>query len=107
MKGMYVKEDTIWPQFESAVDSLTIDEGLARQIADALNETKIKMQEAIKRDIASYSATCKELENREDEAFDLFSKGAVDETAYHRQISRLRQGAFTPHGSHGAGSTAN
>jgi site-specific DNA recombinase len=90
MKGMNVTEEKIWSQLSVVVDTVTITEELAQQIADALNETKLKAQEAIRREMDQYRVAQQDLVDRENKLFDLFLAGSLDETTYKTQRARLQ-----------------
>ena len=90
LAGMYIHEEKIWAQLEAAVDSISITESFAEELAEALNETQHKAIAATKREAASYNDALKELEDKEDEAYRDYKKGVLDEKGYRRQIDRVR-----------------
>ncbi|MBS1983577.1 MAG: recombinase family protein [Bdellovibrionales bacterium] len=85
-----VNEKDIWEVMDKAVNSITIPPKLAEQIADALNETKLKMQDAIRKNIAKFRSGLKQLEGKEDQIFDLLMAGKIDQETHDRQIKRVR-----------------
>ena len=86
----YLHEDKIFGQLGKAVDEITITEQLAKDIADALNETHRKAQAAVKREMDSFRDGLKKLEGSEDEVYADFRKGLLDENSYKRQIAYIR-----------------
>jgi site-specific DNA recombinase len=91
MKGMTVVEDAVWSAFGAAIDDVAITEDFARQIADALNTTRKKMQAATLREIEGFKAALIGLEAKENRAFDLYDAGHIDHDTYQRQMGRIRQ----------------
>ena len=87
---VYLSEDKIWEQLEPAVDSLSITQDFANDIAAALNETHAKAQAAIKKQMEGFSAELRKLEGREDEVYTDLKRGVLDEVGYQRQIERVR-----------------
>lgn len=90
MRGMTIQEDQIWEQFAAAVDSISITERLAKEVADALNETHAKVRAARKREIFNYREGLNALEREEDLAYQDMRRGILDEGMYRRQIERIR-----------------
>lgn len=86
-----VSEEKIWTGLEQAIEAVSISEGFAKDIADALNETHKNAGEARKREMEGFRAGLSELESREDEVYVDFRKGILDEIGYKRQIQRVRE----------------
>ena len=90
MKGMNVREEHIWEQFGKAVESITINQTLAEQIMEALNETHQKVRAAKKREIAEFRAALKELEAKEDDLYSDQRNHKIEESQYKRMIAKVR-----------------
>jgi DNA invertase Pin-like site-specific DNA recombinase len=86
----YVTEENIFNQFAPAVESISISEQLADEIAEALNKVEKKAQAAHQRNIDDLKARLKEMENAEDGIYDDLKKGVLDENGYKRQLKRVR-----------------
>lgn len=85
-----VREEVILEGFEPALDAISVSEEMAEQIADALNETHHKVRAARKREAAKHQRALDDLEGQEDQLFDLFRAGTLDERGYKRQLERVR-----------------
>lgn len=90
LKGRYVTEDSLWIQFESAVNKISIDQILAQQIADALNEANALAKVAILTRAQEYQTALDKLEQVEDRLYDDYRNGILDEAGHRRQIQRVR-----------------
>jgi hypothetical protein len=88
--GMNISEDKIWEQLERAVDAITITPQLAKEIAKALNEGQTKSVASGVRKIAELKDAVKQLEAREDQAYDNMERGNIDAEAYQRAVKRFR-----------------
>ena len=86
-----VSEDKIKEQLATVVDSISIDDTFANQIIRALNETKEKMKDSIRREMESYNYALKQLEDKENIIFDSFNAKNIDKEMYDRQIMRVRE----------------
>ena len=75
----------------NAVDKITITDDLAKDIANALDVVHHRVGEARKRDIVSYMAGLKALENAEDRIYDDHRNELLDVEGYKRQIQRIRE----------------
>lgn len=89
-KLTYVSEDRIFDQFTPAVESISISEQLAKDIAKGLNRTQEKARRAHERYIEAQKAHLSEMDGAEDKLYDDFRKGILDEQGYRRQVERLR-----------------
>lgn len=85
-----VSESKIWDQFEPAVEALTITEDFAKDIAAALNETHVKQNAAIRKQMEGFRLDLRNLEGREDRAYEDFVAGVLNKDTYQRQITRVR-----------------
>lgn len=90
-KQLNITEEKIMDQFSSVVDSIELDDVLAQQIADALNETKEKMKLCIAREIEGYNYALKKLEEKENMIFDNFNSKNIEKDMYDRQLVRVRE----------------
>lgn len=90
-RGAYVHEEKIWEQLSVAIESISIDEDFAKEIASALNETQKQVQAAAKREMQSYRDGLIKLDDRESELYEDFKSGVLDEAGYRRQVTRLKQ----------------
>jgi DNA invertase Pin-like site-specific DNA recombinase len=91
MKGMSVQEGSLWSQFGSALDRITLTRERAGEIAQALTEAHSKASGTTRKQIAAYGDSLVELEKREDDLFDKLSTRIIDNDAYQRQIKRVRE----------------
>lgn len=89
-KLRYVTEEKIFEQFTPAVESISISDKLADEIAEALNKVEKKAQAAHRRNINDLKVRLKEMENAEDGLYDDLKKGVLDEKGYKRQLQRVR-----------------
>ena len=90
MKGLNVHEESIWEQFGEAVSSISITPDWAKQLAEALNETRHKVQDAIRRDLGNYKLKLKMLEEKEDHLYDSYQAQILDAEGYRRQVLKVR-----------------
>lgn len=91
MAGLSLSEDKIWLQLEQPVARITIGEGLATEIAKALNLAQEKARDAICFQMEGFRAGLKRIEIEEDEVYRDFKNGVfIDEESYRRQVQRLR-----------------
>lgn len=91
LKGRYVTEDSLWQQFESAVDRIDIDQILAQRIADALNEANSLAKAAIHSRAQEHQAALDKLEQLEDRIYDDYRAGILDDAGYRKQVQRVRE----------------
>lgn len=89
-KLIYVSEDSMLEQFGNAINLITITDNLADDISNALNEVHRRVTMARERDIESYKAGLKAIENAEDRIYDDHLAGLLDVDGYKRQIQRIR-----------------
>lgn len=90
LRGMNVREEILWEQFETAVDEISITEDLAAKISEALNRTHQKACEAVKREIAGYSSALDQLDGKKDRLVDLRVSGELDESEFRHQSQRIK-----------------
>ena len=86
LAGMYTDEEKIWEQFEPAIEQVDLPAQLAKDIADALNETHRKARKRIVGEMDGYRAALKAADLRNHEVFDLFLAKKIDESEYRRQL---------------------
>lgn len=89
-KGMNVSEAKIWDGLYEAVKEMTVESDWGKQLAAALNETRINTQKAIKRDIENYKQALAQVRLREDRLYDRFDQGDIDRGTYNNQRKRLQ-----------------
>lgn len=89
LRGMNVSETKIWEQLEGAVDAITIEEDWAKQLMTALNESRVKLQKAIKGDIENYKHALGLLREKENRAYDRYDSGEIDKNTYNDQRKRI------------------
>jgi site-specific DNA recombinase len=89
--GLNVNETVIWEQLESAVDAISITPKLATEVANVLNENQKKSASSSARKIADLKDAIKQLEAKEDQAYDNMTCGNIDTEAYRRQVGRFRE----------------
>lgn len=90
MRGMNVREENIWMQYEQVVESIDIDQSLADQIMEALNAAHQKLRESKKREIKEFSDALKRLEDREDELYSGRRANLMDDSQYARRLKKIR-----------------
>jgi len=88
-RGMNLPEDKIWEQLDKAVDAINLTPKLAKEIADALNDSHRKVVSSGARKIADLKEQV--LEAREDVAFESMTSGVLDSEGFKRQVARLRE----------------
>ena len=88
--GMNINEVRIWEQLDRAVDAINLDPGLAKEIAASLNEGHKRSAASGARKIAELKDAIRQLEAREDQAYDNMERGNIDAEAYRRQVGRFR-----------------
>lgn len=88
--GMNLSEEKIWEQLERAVDAISITPQLAKDIAKALNEGQSKASASGLRRIAELKDSIRQLEAREDQAYDNMERGNIDAEGYQRVVKRFR-----------------
>lgn len=91
LKLVYVAEDKILDGLGDAISKMTITDDLAKDISNALNEVHRRVGNARKRDIESYMAGLKSIENAEDRIYDDHRSGLLNIDGYKRQIDRIRE----------------
>lgn len=89
--GMNVPEQTIWKQFDQAVDSISITPLLARQIAEEMNQSHRVLAEKAKEKIKETYRLIEALDLKEERVYDDFTKEILDIEGYRKIINRLRQ----------------
>ena len=90
MRNLAVSEESIMEQLAGSVSSISIREEFAQEIADALNATELKAQEAIRSEAAGYRRALKDLEIKEDKAYQDYNAGVLDVSGYLRQVQLIR-----------------
>lgn len=90
LKGKSITEEKIWTNFETAVDSITIDSKLAEEIAEALNVVHHAAKNITGKQMELYRCKLASLEQREDEIYDDFKNKILDSDGYERQLKRVR-----------------
>lgn len=83
-------EEKLFEMFAPMADAIQIDEAGAQQLADALNELERNAQSAHHAEVRSFKAELVGLEDREGELYRDLKLGLLSETAYHRQLERVR-----------------
>ena len=79
-KLVYVRQEAILDGFRSAVESIEIDDVLARQVTTILNETQEAVRATRKRDAAQFAgAASASSKGREDELYEHLRSGVLDE----------------------------
>jgi DNA replicative helicase MCM subunit Mcm2 (Cdc46/Mcm family) len=73
------------------MDAITLSGELAKDIADALNESHKKMSASSARKIADAKEAIKLLEKKEDKAYEEMGQGILDTEGYRRQVARVRE----------------
>ena len=87
----YIGETKIWEQLEPVLDILTISEEFARDVASALKETHAEQQQLVQKQVEVCRSALKELEAKEDRAYDDRDKGVLDDFQYRRRIEKIRE----------------
>lgn len=90
LKTAYIRESDVWTQLEPSIQAFSINEDFAKDIASALNQSHIKQQAAIKKQMEGFRNECLGLENREDALYQDLKLGILEETAFLRLQNRLR-----------------
>ncbi|MEW6777723.1 MAG: recombinase family protein [Bdellovibrionota bacterium] len=86
----YATEGEILEKFEGALDAIRLSPEKAREIADYLSETHEKAAGEGKRELARAERELDALSCKEDEFYDDFKRGLLDEAAYKRRIERIK-----------------
>ncbi len=86
----YATEDQIFKSFESALDSISITDAQAKQIAGYLNESHGQAKRNAGNDLNRFRREQDTLTVREDELYSDLKRGLLDEIAYKRQQERIR-----------------
>ncbi len=89
-QGLNVSERKIWEQFEQAIDAISLTPKLAKEVAEALNDTQKKTFADCTKRVAELKEAIKALEAREDRAYDDMSNERIDKETYQRQLGRFR-----------------
>jgi site-specific DNA recombinase len=89
-KLTYVSESTIMDQLARVADIVRVDDVIAERIAVALNKSHSAVVADRRTKAAHYKKQLSDLEAREDRLYDDLSRGYLDDTAYRRQLQRLR-----------------
>ncbi|RYZ89084.1 MAG: recombinase family protein [Proteobacteria bacterium] len=89
LKGLYVSENSIWKQFEGAIDAISISPKLAKDIANALNANRKSSSETSKNECSILEIQIRKLEDRKNRLFDLFMDKHIDEGEYREQLKRI------------------
>lgn len=88
--GMNISEDKIWEQLERAIGAISITPDLAKEVANALNEGQSKVVSSGARKVSELKDAIRQLEAREDQAYDNMERGNIDAEAYQRLVKRFR-----------------
>lgn len=89
-KGMYVSEESLWEQFSTVIDEITLPEELVEKITERLNDSFVNAEAKMKESLRKYEGALAGIDGRKDQAYDLFATGTLDSEMYQRQIQRLR-----------------
>lgn len=91
LRGMNMSEEKIWDQFATAVSSITITENFAQQLAEAMNATQKKAQEAIRLEIRSYQGAIEQLNDKFDRLLEFYHSGELEQNEYKRLRDKVRK----------------
>lgn len=86
-----MNEEKISSTFEGLLDSFSITEDLASQVAEALNKNHVALQAKLRREEANYKRALRRLEEKEDELYYDMKDGLFDEVIYKRRIGEVRR----------------
>ena len=91
LKGMNIREEQVWEQLESSLDVISLDEGLAGEIAEALNEAQRRTKNTSKVEAKDLHGKIESTRSEEDELYVDFKKGVITEEMYLRIASKVRE----------------
>jgi hypothetical protein len=87
---MRTTEEKLMEQFEPAVKQISIREDFRDELLVALTQTQDKTRKAMKRELEGYEDALKALESREDDVYEDFKAGALDDAGHRRQLQKVR-----------------
>lgn len=90
LKGQIISLDNIWRQMEASVERITLTASLAKALARAINEMDSTSTQALKRKVIALTEALEGFEKKEDELYDDFKSGVLDQVGHQRQLKRVR-----------------
>lgn len=90
LAGLHVEEHEIWPQFDRAVESITLPAALAESITRALNRRLVEMAREQGKVVDDAKTRVERILASEDKLYDQLSSGVIDRETYDRQLQRFR-----------------
>ena len=91
LKGMNLTESNLWEQFGQVVESISISDELAHDIAEAMNETHLKAKAANKRQMEGYREALRALDMEDDQLYEDLKKGILDDELFRRQRQKVKE----------------
>lgn len=86
-----ITEEKLWAQFEPAVDALAVTHDFAQDIANALNETQLKQQAAIRKQMEGFRAELEGLRSERANAVRLYASHKIKEHEYNSFIADVER----------------
>ena len=90
-KLVYVSEAAILDGFASVADAIAIDTVIAEELADTLNRSHAEVRAQRRRDSDRFRRELEALEPKEDQLTELLLAGTLDDAAYKKQLTRIRE----------------
>lgn len=85
-----ISEESIMDQLSQAVKEISIPEGFRSELLKAVNQTLVSVRAAVKDDLERFTAALVMVDEKENQAYDLFASGSIDLDVYSMQRKRLQ-----------------
>lgn len=89
-KRSTISEESLLNQFGEGISAMSITEEFAKDIAEAINETRGKQKLAIKKQMEGYRVAIAGLDEKLDRAYDRRDNGELTRNEYEQQKARIR-----------------
>ncbi len=87
---MNVAEAKIWSQLESTVQQISLTKVVAEDLAEKVHERDFEEAEKLRQQYAEHKVRLESLLKKQDQLYDDFSKGLVDEDDYRRLKAKTK-----------------
>ena len=90
LKGLNAKDESVWAQFECALNSVFLTEDLASKVANELNDIHLKELGVSKRDIQQFRGAIESAKIEEVELYREYKEGVIQLDLYLRLAEQIR-----------------
>lgn len=90
LRGLHFKEHEIWSLLDEPVKAISMDNPFADQVRDEFKRVHAEFKKQKLAEVDGFKDGLKGLEGAEDRLYDELRGGILDESAYKRQLQRIR-----------------